>query len=113
MALQRQWKSIEADYAAVMTAFDAADVSGSPEAPALKAVLEVIEERWSEMRGEIARTPATTLPGLVFKLRLTRDDVTGGPAPYAEEIIKSALADVKRMAARGSRRQRRNKRRAS
>ncbi len=57
----------------------------------------------AEIERQIGETPATTINGIVIKLRIVATSVTlEGPYDVYETNIKSALADAERLAGRAT-----------
>ncbi len=78
-----------------------ARLKGTPEFGRASDADEAAWKRYGEIEDQIAAIPATTIAGIVIKLRVVAMSApTQGPLDVYETNIKSALADAERLAGR-------------
>lgn len=59
---------------------------------------EAWTKKWKEALGDIANTPATTLPGCVVKAKFLVDEITEGNSIHGKTLALGLLADLQRIA---------------
>ena len=98
-ALSRQLEDARANGERLARELD--QLKGTPE---FGKAFDLESEAWNrhaEIERQIGDTPATTINGIVIKLRIVATSVTlEGPYDVYETNIKSALADAERLAGR-------------
>jgi hypothetical protein len=60
-------------------------------------------EGWQATAAAIIATPATSMSGIGTKVRVLMLELTDGESDYGEELARSLLADVKRLAGEAAR----------
>ena len=99
LALSRQLE--DARVKAVRLGDKTARLKGTPKFGRASDVEDAAWKCCGEIEDQIGATPATTIAGIVIKLRVVAMSVpTQGPLDVYETNIKSALADAERLAGR-------------